>query len=728
MFAEPIFLLMAVAGAFIPLILHVLQKNRTVTLPFPTLRFLKLAQKRSSRRIRLENILLWLLRTLIMILLGLAFANPTLRTQSLGFLGRAARDVAVIIDASYSMTYQIGRRTVWDSALEAASEIIQGLAPNDRYCLYLAAENPVALIAEPLGDKERGLSQIKESKAALNTSRLAPALAAAHNALLRVPQRRERELHILTDNQALPWKDFKERTPEDAVQGEPASSAESRPSLLWDAASLDKKTPIFVSLLGAQSPVNFAPIDIELAPAFMFAGASARLSVRIGCNGESSETTVALFLDGKEIARRPVQTGGQRTGAASFVIPPQPMGIHVASVKTPDDNLPADNVFHFLVRVRNQLPTLCVGNENDIVFLRAALKAGADGADTPWVAPDRLSEQAALGSYSCIFLANVLPLSGQVIADLERYVASGGVLVLFPGSRGSLDDYRAWDCLPGFPSEIISYSGPDRNRVLTWDQANHRLLAPLRDSIAIPNISIERCLRWDRLHPQAVRMISAGAQQPFLLQRDYGRGSVLLFSVAANRAWSNFPLSPFYLPLIMQIIEYSAGVGNEPPFTWCSDSAPLDAVVRNIEADMTLVDPEGRPIPIRTVIQSGNMMARVAPLDQPGIYSLSKPDGSQPAIAANIPRSESDLATIDPDTLPDLVGTENVYVATDIESLRKAIEEHRIGRTYSEHLLLLALILAGIEFVYANSLSRRTPDLSSRLAVTSSGQLGGHTH
>jgi len=69
-FLNPLFL-SALAAALIPLVLHLWQRQRIVVVPFSTVRFLKLAQKRSSNRVRLENVLLWFLRTLILLLLAL---------------------------------------------------------------------------------------------------------------------------------------------------------------------------------------------------------------------------------------------------------------------------------------------------------------------------------------------------------------------------------------------------------------------------------------------------------------------------------------------------------------------------------------------------------------------------------------------------------------------------------------------------------------------------------
>ena len=72
MFLYPLFLIAAGIGASVPLVLHLMQNRRKELIAFPTIRFLKLAEKSSSRKIRLENFLLWLIRTLIMALLGMA--------------------------------------------------------------------------------------------------------------------------------------------------------------------------------------------------------------------------------------------------------------------------------------------------------------------------------------------------------------------------------------------------------------------------------------------------------------------------------------------------------------------------------------------------------------------------------------------------------------------------------------------------------------------------------
>ena len=102
-FLNPLFL-WALAALSIPLVLHLFQRRRTVVTPFPTLRFLKLAQKQSASRIRFEHLLLWLLRSLLLACLALAFARPVIRKSAgAAWLTRARRDAVIVLDTSYSM-------------------------------------------------------------------------------------------------------------------------------------------------------------------------------------------------------------------------------------------------------------------------------------------------------------------------------------------------------------------------------------------------------------------------------------------------------------------------------------------------------------------------------------------------------------------------------------------------------------------------------------------------
>src|SRR5947209_4818841 len=103
-FLNPL-VLFGLAAAAIPVILHLLNLRKLKTIEFSTLTFLKELQQTKIRRLKFRQLLLLLIRTLIVILIVLAFARPALRGRILGTIGSHAHSsVVFILDDSFSLT------------------------------------------------------------------------------------------------------------------------------------------------------------------------------------------------------------------------------------------------------------------------------------------------------------------------------------------------------------------------------------------------------------------------------------------------------------------------------------------------------------------------------------------------------------------------------------------------------------------------------------------------
>jgi hypothetical protein len=705
MFLAPFFLIAAAVGATIPFFLHLMQNRKRLRLPFPTVRFLRRAEKNTSRRIRLENLLLWLLRTLIMVSLGMAFSMPMIRTGGAGWLGEAPRDVAIVLDASYSMEYRVEKGTVWDKAVESAVAIIEGLRDSDRFCVFLARDQPEPVFAEPIANKQEGVARLRTLQPGQSSSRLLPAVHAGMKALLKADPNREHEIHILTDTQALPW------------QGLSAGGAE---------AQIAPKTGVFVSLLGVSNPENTSVLSLELQPQTTRKGAEMKASVKLRHNGPPSDTVLSLFIDDREISRRSVGAADADSATPSFQIPQLEIGVHAARIQIPDDNLTADNTFYFLIRVGDQMPSLVAGSEAETLFLRTALQTGLGGENpVEFTTPERITDKP-LSRYSSIILANALPLYGQAITAIETYVKTGGVLILFPGMAAKPEAYTAWTCLPAIPITLEDLPLAQRNRILTWDLPQHPLVRTLREGIGIPTAAIRRRLTFGTLHESTQRIVSMGANQPFLLERAFGAGKILLFAISADRTWSDFPLSPFFLPLLLQCADSGAGAGPKSAFEWTTDLLPLGDYFPDSKTPPNLKGPDNQSVSVRASVLEGRTALHAENLTLPGFYLLTRPEDSntKPVVAVNTLREESDLAPVTEAEVEKNLAVERAYFAHDLGSLRTLIEEHRVGRTYGEHLLWLALGLIAVEFACANVLGRpgkKGRDLSANTGPRSAG-------
>ena len=715
-FLQPLFLWAAVA-VVIPLLLHLMRRRKTVPIPFSTIRFLKLAERRSSSRMRMENWLLWLLRTLLILALVGAFAMPVWRATGLeNVLGKPHRDVAIVLDVSGSMRYETGSRRVFDTALAAALGIVRDLDTGDRACVFLAGEHPAALVEKPSGDLAVVNRLLRDVQPGYGVCRLSESVAAAM-AALGAARSRERELYVLTDGQALTWRGFASGT--NAGTGAEAG---------WDPAVVDPAIAVFVLLAGPTLPENTWPTDVRVTPDLLLTNTAATLSARLARTGPAQSPAVSLQIDGREVRRRTAMLDAGGIASVDFALPPLAPGVHTATLSVPSDGLPQDDALHLLLRVREQLPALCVGTTEDAFFLNTALNPDRSAAGTVRrVDPDALAS-TPLKAYSTVFLVNALPVTGQALLTLEHYVRQGGVLVVFPGDRATPEDYKPWAILPAKPAAIAERAAGDRVRTL-------RLLAD-RDPLfadfalppgAVPTLAIQRHLDGLALEPGAATIVQGGNDLPFLLSRATGKGRVLLCAVSAGRRWSNLPITSFFLPLVHQMVQYGAGLGHEPTYTWLAPSLPLEDVLPDFEESDRLLDPNGALVAARPVRTGAGTVIQADGFTEPGIYAHVPAAGTpRPGLALNLRREESALDPVDPSLVRTATGFRNLGLARDTTDLQRQIEEHRRGRPLTEGLFWLALVLAAAEGWLANRASRRRKTLLQEITVDATGKVRGN--
>ena len=98
-FFNPWFLL-GLAALGLPVYIHLLRRHVTTPLPFSSLMFFERGIQSSTRHQRLRYLLLFALRTALLLLLVLAFANPFIRRASAGANDKL---LLLVVDESFSM-------------------------------------------------------------------------------------------------------------------------------------------------------------------------------------------------------------------------------------------------------------------------------------------------------------------------------------------------------------------------------------------------------------------------------------------------------------------------------------------------------------------------------------------------------------------------------------------------------------------------------------------------
>src|SRR5436190_18706204 len=119
-FLAPLFLFGATA-VIAPIIFHLIRRTTKEVTPFSTLMFLKASPPRVTRRSRLENFWLLLLRCLVLALLALGFARPFVLSEVNPSTPAAtgAKRTVILVDTSASMR----RETLWKDAQEKVESL-----------------------------------------------------------------------------------------------------------------------------------------------------------------------------------------------------------------------------------------------------------------------------------------------------------------------------------------------------------------------------------------------------------------------------------------------------------------------------------------------------------------------------------------------------------------------------------------------------------------------------
>src|SRR5262245_37855241 len=123
------------AGAVsVPVIIHLLNRRRFKIVEWAAMRFLIKAQKKNSKRIRLEQLILLLIRCLILLCLALAMIAVTGWAEKLwlkfnpaggkGVISGGTRiHKVIVVDGSFSMGLKVDETTLFERAREKALEI-----------------------------------------------------------------------------------------------------------------------------------------------------------------------------------------------------------------------------------------------------------------------------------------------------------------------------------------------------------------------------------------------------------------------------------------------------------------------------------------------------------------------------------------------------------------------------------------------------------------------------
>jgi hypothetical protein len=617
-FLAPLFFV-ALAALAIPVLIHLIQREKKQVVRFPSLMFIQRVPYKSVRRRRIHNWFLLIVRLTALALLVFAFSRPFLQRDELQIAAGGAREVVVLLDQSYSMGYA----DRWEQARAAADDAIQGLGANDRGSVVLFATGAeIAMRSTAAGERQQLRAAVAAAKPTAGATRYAPALKVAGSILAESSLPR-REVVLISDFQRGGWRGEEgARLPEGTTV---------RPVALTSDADLANVSVTAVSL--ARS--TFSNQE-RVAVTAVVVNRSMR-SLRGG--------QLALEMDGRPIQTERLEVEANSSASVTFAPVTLTGRVMRGTVRAGNDALPTDNVFHFVVAPVQPVGVLVLdrgGAAGGALYLTRALAIGeAPHFEAVVRQPDAVSDDDFRRASAVV--VNDVPVPAALGRRLLRFVESGGGVLVATGSRAT------WaadvDLLPAALDAPVDRTRGDAARVGALE-FGHPVFEPFRTPRS-GDFAAARIYGYRTVKPgpgaEVLARFDGGA--PALMERRVGTGRVLLWASTLDLAWSDFPLKPVYLPFVHQAVRHLAAYAEPAP--WLTVGQVLDASVATTAAQpvsTVVLTPSGRRVGVE---EEG---AEVLELTEQGFYELRNRTGDSVSavVASNVDTGESDLTPMDP--------------------------------------------------------------------------------
>ncbi len=606
-FLSPLFLI-GLSAVALPVIAHLISRKSGVKIKFSAVSFLLSSQGELAKKSRIKDFLLLVLRSLILVFLVLVFSKPAVFSFSSVDL-KGSKSVAILVDNSYSMSYGDNFKT----AKKKAEDLIDSLSDGSFGAVLplVSNDSPKFEITQDKGKMKTDLKNVKLSYSFADNKRRVEEI---FGRLQKTPNR-DKEVILVTDLQKNGWKD--------------------------QNISREWFTPLDVYSVPGVSNHYISQVDFEEQKE------SIKIEVKVRNYSQTAVnnllTTVSL---GDQKINGFLDVPAQGVEMKEFIFPKGKLlnSEITGKAETSHDKLTVDDVGYFVIPLAEELWVLIVDGDpredarlSETYYIGRAVETISEIIPLNIVIKDNdafLDDE--LGKYNMLLLANVGEMTPGHSLRIEKFLRDGGTVVIFPGDRVKSTVYNAlFEALPAKLGAVkesnyflgikysSDYSSKSEEKYVRIEAKKLLDLAPYKDSQVI---------------------LKASEGFPLLVKKDSANGSIFLFAISADTDWSNFPLTPVFLPSIKEIFNISNYTQSKRRNFVVGDSVEIDFQKKDNMANIKT--PSGETFKVT------EKNPKFDKTDIPGIYIVEGSENILFQFSVNTDPNESDLEKISFETVP----------------------------------------------------------------------------
>ena len=564
-----------IAATALPILIHLLNRRKYREMRWAAMRFLVAAMRKNQRRVKVEQWLLLLIRTLVILMAVLAMAKPLL--ESLGAIALPGQRThrVLVLDGSLSMAYLPTDKTRFEQAKALAAQLVRDSRRGDVLSIVLMADPPRVVVGEasPSANQVEVQKEIETLTLPHGGTDLVASFAAIDR-VLDVSTVPRKEVIFLTDLQAASWR-------------KGPGSAEALKSAV---AKLEaRKAQSVVIDLGKDGGENRAVTDLRLdSTVVTLNGPPPKVIATVRNFGPNVVTDfkARLLVDGQlgpDQSVPEIAVGGDATFAFSptFSSP----GDHLIEVRIDDDPLTLDNKRRLAVPVREFVRVLLVDGQprpesfqSETDYLAQALNPEVNSVGSASQIRTEIVNESQLGTrelapFDAVVLCNVAQVTPAEATALDAYLKEGGGVVVFGGDQVMAENYNQRLFADGkglLPAKIGALVGDAQTKqgFFEFDAKDYKhpivSLFANEDSNVIAGLTGAKTWAYHKLsipddppsRAQVALWFNTG--DPAIVEVPRHRGKVIQIATSADASWSTWPVHQSYPPIMEQVIMQAA--------------------------------------------------------------------------------------------------------------------------------------------------------------------------
>jgi hypothetical protein len=627
----------------LPVYVHLLRKQTTVPRPVSSLMFFEQGTQSSVRHRRLRYLLLFALRTALVLLLALAFARPFFRHKSV-----LASDklLLVAVDDSFSMNASARTSgTKLDEAKRGALSALSAKAPGQK-AQVISLGGQMSLLTQPTEDSSQlraAVEGIGPGDGHDNFGELGRGMRAMAETV-RTPM----ELDLFSDMQE-----------------------SNMPGNFADMVMPGNVTLVLHRIGPSTATPNWTVESVQ-APGQLVDTKKARvLAVIAGHETPAATRTVSLVVNGNVIATKKIDLPANGRATVAFEGLDVPYGESRCAVRIDAaDGFPSDDASNFAVKRADPERVLFVHQASDSrspLYFGAALAAAAQAS---FVLQPITAEQTSdidPTKYAFVVLSDVSSVPSILENTLIRNVQDGGSVLV---AAGLADTHR--EHIPVYGGNVADghfYArGSAEDAGFTTVGEADAAHPSMRDANSWEGTKFFYAAAVDPGKARIVARLADGT--PLLIDKQLGEGHVLLFASGFDNLTNDLPVNPAFVAFVDQTAKYLSGEERVSgarvvdSFVQLRNPVNADSGEAASKSTVDIVGPDGkRPLTLKEAAAAESFQ-----LARAGFYQIRFANGRDALIAVNPDPRESDLATIPDDVLKlwsGATGTESAEVATE---------------------------------------------------------------